>query len=419
MAKEENTVAQDLFLGRQSILDRDRNLYGFELLFRSSSQNNAVFEDGLPASAEVFNHVFTELGVDSVLGPYRGFINIPLSLLGSDLVEIIPNDKITLEIIGTESLTPDVIERCIELRRKGYKLALDEFVHGDSSHTAILPFMDMVKVDVTTLAPAQFELVTQALKLHKIPLIAERVETHEQAEHCLALGYTYLQGNYFMRPTVLEGKRLAHSEMAVIRLLGMLLADEDSEKIVDAMKRHPDLSLSLIKLVNTAAVGAKTRIESLNHAIIVLGRAALKRWVQVLLFVVAAAPGVKFPSPLLVLAAARGRLMELMAGKLLNQDKRSQEKAYLAGMLSLMPALFGLTLAEFLKHLPVDQEVNEALCNQSGKLGSLLALTELLDMPNFAYSQFSFQEIGKMEPSALLGLQMEAMTWANSLGDGI
>jgi c-di-GMP-related signal transduction protein len=418
MTKNDTDVVQDIFLGRQSILDRDRNLYGFELLFRSSARNEAAYDDGLPASAAVFNHVFAELGVDAVLGSYRGFINIAPSFLEGDLVEVIPKEKITLEISGGEPITLNVVERCMQLRRKGYKFALDEFVLGDSSHAAILPFMDLVKIDVTALAPAQLEVVTQALKPHKLPLIAERVETREQAEHCLALGYTYLQGNHFMQPAVLQGKRLAHAEMAVIRLLGMVLADADSEKIVDAMKRHPDLSLSLIKLANTAAVGANTRIESLNHAIIVLGRAALKRWVQVLLFVVAAAPGVKFPSPLLVLAASRGRLMELVAEKLLGQDKRFQEKAYMAGMLSLMPALFGMTLAEFLKHLPVEDEVKAALLSQTGKLGSLLALTELLDLPGFAYSQFSFQEMGKIEPGELLSLQMESMTWANSLGDG-
>lgn len=109
--------------------------------------------------------------------------------------------------------------------------------------------------------------------------------------------------------------------------------------------------------------------------------------------------------------------MELMAGKLLNQDRRFQEKAYLVGMLSLMNTLYGMTLDEFLKHLPIEQDVSGALLEQSGKLGSLLALTELLDMPGFIYSQFSLEDIGKIEPSALLNLQMESMRWANSIGD--
>ncbi len=417
MPKPESKLVQDLFLGCQPILDRTQNLAGFELLFRSSLKNTARIENDLAASVVVFNHLFAELGVGAVLGQYRGFINVTPSLLTSDIVEIIPKENAVLEICVTEAITPTVLERCAQLKKIGYTLALDDFVLGDASHAALLPIVDMVKIDVSVLEPEQLRAVTETLLDHKTPLIAERVEHRKQADHCLALGYEYLQGHYFAKPVVVTGKRLSHSEMAVIRLLGMVLAEVDSGEIVNAMKHHPDLSLSLLKLVNTAAVRANTRITSLNHAIVVLGRAALKRWVQVLLFAGGGTPEVQFPSPLLVLAASRGRLMELIAEKLLNQDRRFQEKAYLAGMLSLMNVHFGMDLAELLKHLPLEQDVSAALLEFSGQLGSMLALTELLEQPGFVDAQFALAEIGDIEPSALLALQMDAMRWANSLGD--
>ncbi|MFN0317889.1 MAG: hypothetical protein ACKVQA_22920 [Burkholderiales bacterium] len=105
---------------------------------------------------------------------------------------------------------------------------------------------------------------------------------------------------------------------------------------------------------------------------------------------------------------------EIPAGKRLSNSGIAVIR--LLGMFALMNAHFGMTLAEFLKHLPLDQDESGALLDRSGKLGSLLARTELAGMPNFIYSNNSLGEIGRIEPSALLSLQLESVEWANSIG---
>jgi len=89
-------AAQELFLGRQPILDRRQNLTAFELLFRTGHFNGARIEDDLFASATVINHAFTELGLEEVLGKHQGFINLGASLLMSDVIELLPPSKIVL-----------------------------------------------------------------------------------------------------------------------------------------------------------------------------------------------------------------------------------------------------------------------------------------------------------------------------------
>jgi EAL and modified HD-GYP domain-containing signal transduction protein len=165
-----------------------------------------------------------------------------------------------------------------------------------------------------------------------------------------------------------------------------VLTDGETSQIEDVFKDNPDLSLNLLRLVNSAATGSKTHIHSLAHAISVLGRKQLQRWLQVLLFTLSSAPAAEFPSPLLVLAATRGKLMELIAAALKPDDRDFQDRAFMTGILSLVNALLGMPMPEI--------------------VGSVLLGIEkaLEDVPGLVHSQ-------------VIGMQVEAMRWADSVGE--
>lgn len=118
--------AQEIFIGRQPILDRDQQLFAYELLFRTCWQNSAPVRDDLAATATVIRHVFTELGLETALGPYPGFINLDARMLTSEVVEILPRDKFVMEILETVEITPEIVRRCRELKTMGSRLALVE-----------------------------------------------------------------------------------------------------------------------------------------------------------------------------------------------------------------------------------------------------------------------------------------------------
>ena len=121
-------AADQLFLGRQPILDRNQQLFAYELLFRSGSRNFADVTCGVQATATVIANAFTELGVEAALGNCRGFINVDEAFLFSDLLELLPRHAVVLEILETVPPTPAVIERCIALKAAGFTLALDDVV---------------------------------------------------------------------------------------------------------------------------------------------------------------------------------------------------------------------------------------------------------------------------------------------------
>ncbi len=410
-------LVQELFLGRQPILDRNENLAAFELLFRSGHFNGAKIEDDVFASATVINHAFSELGVEAVLGKHPGFINLSTPLILSDVIELLPKSKVVLEILETVRVTDQLVARCRELKQLGFTLALDDFTGHEEEFRRLLEVVDIVKVDVQHMDRETLQRTTEGLKPLSVTLLAEKVDTREQVDRCLELGYELFQGYYFAKPSVITGKRLSHAETALMRLLGLVLTEAQSEQIEAVFEHNPDLSLNLLKLVNSAAAGTKKRIHSLAQAIRVLGRKPLRRWLQVLLFTLSSAPAAEFPSPLLILAATRGKLMELIANALKPGDREFHDQAFMTGILSLVHALLGPPMHEIIGPMPIAAEVKYALLERLGNLGHMLLVVEALEESDLAEIEAALAKVPGLDHGQLIGLQVEAMAWANSIGE--
>jgi len=409
--------AHELFLGRQPILDRNQNLAAFELLFRSGHFDGAHIEDDVFASATVINHAFSELGVETVLGKHTGFINLSAPLIMSDVIELLPQNKVVLEILEHVAVTGPLVERCKALKARGFTLALDDFTGREADFKPLLDVVDIVKVDVKDMDQAMLRETTASLKRLKVKLLAEKVDSREQVDRCLELGYELFQGYYFAKPSIITGRRLSHAETALMRLLGLVLTDGETSQIEGVFQHNPDLNLNLLRLVNCAATGTRTRIESLSHAIAVLGRKPLQRWLQLLMFTLSSAPAAEYPSPLLVLAATRGKLMELVGTALKPGDRAFQDRAFMTGILSLVNALLGMPTQEIVGAVPLDPDVKQALLERSGRLGKMLLLVEALEEAGLLGIEKALEEVPGLAHSEVIRMQVEAMRWANSIGE--
>ncbi|MDP1654172.1 MAG: EAL domain-containing protein [Rhodocyclaceae bacterium] len=409
-------ATEEIFIGRQPILDRSQQLFAYELLFRSGSQKNeANVQDDLGATANVINHAFAELGIEQALGPYKGFINCDASLLLSDMLEILPPDKIVLEVLETVEITPAIIERCGALKARGYTLALDDFVHYEEKWLPLLDLIDIVKVDVLSMSPEQLATVTGALQRRPVTLLAEKVDSREQAALCLKLGYSLFQGYYFARPVIIAGRKLGHSQLALMSLLGLVLEDAETHAIEGVLKQEPGLAMNLIRLTNSVATGVRIRITSLGHAITVLGRKQLQRWLQLLLYTNPAGVG-NVAGPLLQLAATRGRFLELLAGKLGADARALEDHAFMTGIMSLMPALMNLPMEEILKSIKIASDVQLALERKEGPLGIMLQLAEALESCNGASCHTLTEQLPGADHLMVNTCLTQALSWASNIG---
>jgi c-di-GMP-related signal transduction protein len=403
----------DIFLGRQPILDRDQRIVAYELLFRAGDTPGVTVTDDMHATASVIHHAFSEMGAQTVLGSQLGYINISAEMLLSDMVELLPKAQVVLELLETINVDETVIERCRALKQQGFTLALDDFVFNESRRP-LLAIVDIVKVDLLLHSQDELRTAVDQLKQWPVKLLAEKVDSAEQAAYCHSLGFDLFQGYYFARPLVLSAKRADPSQMALIQLLGLLLKDADTPQIEQVFKQHPNLTYNLMRLVNSVACGVRRSITSVSQAIMVLGRSQLQRWLQLLMFTMQS--GSTYPSPLLLLAATRGKMMELLAAK---QQRNADycDEAFMAGILSLIESLINKPLADTVKELNLGERLSAALLRREGELGVLLQLVECVEHADLPRAHALLTQSGTLSLSDLTTAEIEAMSWANQVAE--
>ncbi|MGE5469841.1 MAG: EAL and HDOD domain-containing protein [Bacteroidota bacterium] len=406
-------AADQLFLGRQPILDREQRLHAYELLFRNGTHNAAEVTDGVQATATVIANAFSELGVESALGKCRGFINIDEAFLFSDMLELLPRQSVVLEILETVPPTVAVIERCKALKAAGFTLALDDVIQLEPEFAELLALVEIVKVDIQPLSRVQLMQLVMKLKPLGKQLLAEKVDSREQMEQCLKLGFTLFQGYYFAKPTIIAGRKLDHSQVSLMKLMGLLLGDADTSELEEALKPEPGLTVNLLRMTNSVGCGSTETITSLRHAIDVLGRRQLQRWLQLLVF--ASGKQSASSNPLLLMAATRGRLMELLAEELKAGNNSFADQAFMVGIMSLMPALIGLPIEEVVAPLGLAESVTTALGNGQGDLGHMLKITEACETGDLTTLGQNLQQLPGLGVKALNRAQTQALQWANSL----
>ena len=407
----------EFFLARQPILGRDQHLVAFELLFRTAGATEANVTDDVAATAAVISHA-SQLGMEHVVGAQLAFVNVTEAALMSDYVRFLPADKVILEILETVKASPRLLARIEELRELGFKFALDDIIAESDDFKAFVDLVDVIKVDVKAVDTDVLPSLTASLHLLGKTLLAEKVETREEFAQCLALGFEYFQGYYFARPTIMSGRTIAPSEMAILDLLKLIDSDADNGSIEVAVKRDALISLNLLRLVNTAAAGGAERIDTVGQALASLGRQQLQRWLQILLY---AAPGVKVEMnlPLLQMATTRGKLLELMSLKLHPGQAAAADTAFTVGILSLTDALFSLPLKDILDTVDVADEVRAALLEREGEFGDMLKVVELFEKAISGKPLAAALRRIDMSVKDFREIEMAAFEWLNVLAQEV
>jgi c-di-GMP-related signal transduction protein len=401
------------FLGRQPILNLQHDIFGYELLFRAADVPIAEVADVSLASASVIVDAVAGFGLGEVLGPHQGFVNVNDDLLMSDMLELLPKDRVILELLETLEPRGPVIERCRDLKAKGFRLALDDHSYSPPFEP-LYEWIDIIKIDLLqqTLSSLQDEVAR--FRHLPVTLLAEKVETHELFSHCRSLGFTLFQGYFFARPVVLTKKRIDISGSTLFRLLQQLLNDADIRDIEETFKLCPNLVYNLLRLVNSVSLGLPEPIHSLRHAIAMLGRRQLIRWTQLAMF--AGSDTRAGGGFLLELSATRGRLMELVGRRHCAQsrDQDFPETAFMTGILSLVDVLFEVPMAQVVRHLSLAEDVRAALLDREGELGQLLHLAELVEQADFPAVSSLLGTFGISHEQLLIS-QLEAINWTHGL----
>ncbi len=412
----ERSVSQGTFVGRQPIVDREQQVVAYELLFRSSAEAKvADFDEVGRAAVRVMVNTFAALGMDAVLGRARGFFNVTGEVFLSESIEALPRDRVVLEILEDVEPTDAIQERCRELHAAGFTLALDDWV-VDDARECLLPWASVVKVDLPAIPPKELRKLVRQLRRAEVQLLAEKVETAEEFEACRKLGFDLFQGFFFARPIVLEGADVDATKTTLIQLLQRITAGAETTTIVESFKQDAKLGLNLLRLVNTAGRSARVRLDTIEAAVRQLGLQQLGRWVTILLY--AQDKGSEMRSPLLIAAAHRGRLMELVVGHDAAgiEAEIEAERAFLVGMLSMADALLGRPIETLVAELRLSDEIGRALTHHEGDLGRLLSMAMAVETGDVA--KFEPELVARdLDFAGLQAIDNDAYAWVHGLID--
>ena len=406
-----------LYLGRQPILGREQQLLAYALVL----QDGLIASDGAnDGNDHTLADAFAAPASEQPLGTYRAFIQVDHDFLMSELIESLPPALVVLKLGASVSPTDEVLERCRQLHAKGFALAIHDAADLGDAIQPLLDLAEIIAIDLATANAATLAARIGRLRTGSKKLLAQNVETAAQLERCQTLGFDLFQGYFFARPALNLTHKLKPAQLSLIRLLALAMEDADTSEIENAFKHEPGLTLDLLRLTNSAASGLTTRITSLRHAIAVLGRRQLQRWLQLLIYANAdsgtGAKGRQDASPLLQLAATRGRLMELLAERVQPGNRVFADQSFMVGILSLMPTLLGMAMPEILAQLPFAQRVRLALTERTGQLGQLLVLVESTEHADAEALDEALRRLPGINARFLDSRLALAMTWANNVG---
>jgi len=406
--------SDEFFLARQPILGRDQHLVAFELLFRAAGEHeDARLTDGTAATAAVISHA-SQLGLEQVVGEQLAFINVDADVLMSDFVRFLPPRKVILEILETVKPTEPLLARVAKLKELGFTFALDDVIDHTEEVDKLLGLVDVVKIDLKGVERNALPQLTASLRAANKKLLAEKVETVEEFNLCMELGFEYFQGYYFARPVILSGRKITPSELMILRLLELLHAEADDAAIETAVKRDALSSLNLLRLVNSRAASSGRRIETVSEAITKLGRKQLRRWLQILLYATAGSP-VELHSPLLQLATTRGKLLELMSLHVHRDNAVCAERAFTVGIMSLADALFSMPMDEILENVELADDVCAALLHREGTFGAMLDVVERLEKADTGpVFSAALKRLG-LTAKQVREIELEAFDWVREL----
>jgi EAL and modified HD-GYP domain-containing signal transduction protein len=367
--------------------------------------------DDVFATSTVIIQTLGMFGIEAALGKQTGFINVSYDVLMSDVVELLPPKQIVLELLETIKIDRNVIDRCRELKSKGFRLALDDFQY-DASYEPLFSLIDVIKFDIMLSSTEDIVNVQQQVQGHAIRFLAEKVEDSDQFKRFKDRGFHLFQGYFFARPSILSAKKSAPNQAALLRVLNQVMSDIDVSEVEQTFKESPDLVLGLLRLVNSAAMGMRVKVGSIQQALVLLGRQQLQRWVQLLLY---ARDGGSLSNPLMQLAATRARTMELL-NEWHSEHSGQADSAFIVGIMSLADVALGMKIDDVVAQVNVVDEVKEAILKQEGFFGHMLALVKKTERGEFTEASDLLSELG-ITPDELNNAQLQAMQWASSLNE--
>ena len=390
-------------VARQAIVSASKDVIAYELLYRQTeTAAAAVASDGERATLEVIANAVLEIGLDRLSPELPVHINYPRDLLVQRVVPPVFPQRVVIEVLETVRADAEVLAGLAALKAKGYQIALDDF-SPEVTDMKLLDHADIVKLDLSQHAPERFDEFAAALKKRRVRLIAERVETIEAFERCVALGFDGFQGNFLQNPATFSARPIPSNRFGALRIVSLLQKEDSEVSDIERLVAH-DLGLSyrILRCINSSYYGFSKKVDSIRQSVMILGFERLR---QLCALVALRELGDRPPS-VFVNAMTRARMCEKL-GPLRNM--RDTAGLFILGLFSTLDVLTGMSMRDVLKELPLSEDLVDALLTQQGLMGSILR-----EVIVFERGQWQPAAFRGLKPEVIQSIYVEAVEWAEA-----
>jgi EAL and modified HD-GYP domain-containing signal transduction protein len=391
----------DIFVARQPIYDRELEVFAYDLLFSSGETSDAGREvDSEAANSTVIVNTFANMGLQDLVGNRPAAMSVSKSFLLDAFSLQLPAERLILEVHPEVDADDEVIASTRELKMRGYKIALDDFVNRPE-RAPLLELADIVKLDVQSLGQQGLWQQTGPLQGRGLKLVAKRVETHEELDFCRNLGFEYYQGQFLCQPKLVTKRTIPANRMAKLAMLAELNSPEaDFDSLEKLIGRDVGLSYRFLRYINSAFFSLPHKVGSIRQALVLLGMAAVRKWATLLTM----ADMDDKPNELIVTALVRGKMCELAAA---SRPTRERDEYFTVGMFSVVDALLDSPMDVVLSSLPLQDDIKDALHHHLGPKGVVLSAV-------LNYERARFEDLRALAPPGVSAQEIYqwAISWA-------
>lgn len=399
----------NMLIARQPIFNKATEIYGYELLFRANAKSKQYDStSSVSATATVIAGLF-EQGIERIVGRSRAFVNFDYEFLMSESIELIDPRTLVIEVLENVIIDQPLIDRLKELSNKGYKIALDDF-EADARYDTVMPIISIIKYDIM-LTPLDTikEEVERALEDSKI-ILAEKVETREEFEQALEMGFHLFQGYFFSKPVVVGGSNEKKtSKIQYIRIINELKKEEPSfNELTKIIESDVNLAYRVMKIMSNKKEDYNYYV-SIKEALLKMGLEQIGRWINLLMLQDVSEDK---PIELLKLSLIRTKFGEYISFN--SHFRKRKDEISLMCLFSTLDALLDQKMEDALQGLPLSEDVYNALVHGTGSFEPICSLL-------LAYEQGNLNVVNKLaekiniNPDILYKGYLHSIVWASRI----
>jgi EAL and modified HD-GYP domain-containing signal transduction protein len=393
-----NPSSDKPYVSRHPVYDPEVRLHAYQLAIEQREEAN-------PDDARAALATFSPIGLDQIVGKQRAWVPVPQSALNSAVTAIWPVDRVMIQVLGDVSVDPRVQQQLQSLREKGYTVAVDDSDRiGDGF--AVEEGATVVRVD-SRMEEESLAHAMERLARVNVERMAAHVDTYEQFERCRKYGFDFYQGYFFCSPNN-DGREVPQNRLAALRVLAKLRHPDISlGEIEETIESDVALSYQLLRFANSAFVGLHREVDSIGHAVKLVGMDRIRLWASLLMF----SRMEDKPRELMITAIVRAAQCERLA---LAAEFSNPGSFFTVGLLSVLDALMDRRMEAAVEQLSLNEALQRALLEHAGPAGEALSCV-------LAYERNDWPEVrfAGLAPMTLRGQYIDSLGWARRISDGL